>query len=118
MEVLAKSLTHYAYNIIGSYEDAKDIVQDALLKFSLLDKQHIENERLYLIRIVINLAIDHKRKLKSRTNYPGPWLPEPIATDTADNALYKNEILSYFYHGAARKARQQTACSFYFKGSI
>lgn len=96
MEELRPSLTLYAYNILGSYEEAKDVVQDVFLKFSLVDQKKIEDKKLYLIRMVVNLAIDQKRKQKKRlTNYPGPWLPEPISTEDPENGVYKKEILSY-----------------------
>lgn len=96
MEEHRTSLTLYAYNILGSYEEAKDIVQDVFLKFTLLDHEKIEDKKLYLIRMVINLAIDRKRKQKKqRANYPGHWLPEPLATDDPESAIHKKQILSY-----------------------
>ena len=96
MEDLRQSLTLYAYNILGSYEDAKDIVQDVFLRFSELDSRRIADKKNYLIRMVVNLSIDHKRKLKlQQDNYPGPWLPEPIATEDPHFAVHRREILSY-----------------------
>ena len=95
MEQLRSSLILYAYNIIGSYEDAKDIVQDVFVKFSQLDQEKIEDQKLYLIRMVINLAIDRKRKQKKQlSEYPGPWLPEPIATGDPEKSIHRKEILS------------------------
>jgi RNA polymerase sigma-70 factor (ECF subfamily) len=91
-----KLLTTYAYNILGSYEDAKDVVQDAYLNFIQLDNTAIENKKAYLVRSVINLSINKKNKQKrERAIYPGEWLPEPIATEKADTALNLKEILSY-----------------------
>jgi RNA polymerase sigma-70 factor (ECF subfamily) len=88
-------LITYAYNIIGSYEDAKDIVQDAYLKFMNVD-EHIENRKAYLIRTVINLSINFKnRQKKLLFEYPGIWLPEPVATDKADAEINAKETLSY-----------------------
>jgi len=96
MENLRKLLTTYAYNILGSYEDAKDIVQDAYLKLSGLDIDTIENKKAYFVRTVINLSINLKEKQKRLVSqYPGEWLPEPIATEKADTALNRKEILSY-----------------------
>jgi RNA polymerase sigma-70 factor (ECF subfamily) len=46
----------YAYNILGSAEDAKDAIQDVVLKYTLKDIQP-ENEKNYLIKGVINQAI-------------------------------------------------------------
>lgn len=96
MESLRPLLTTYAYNITGTYEDAKDIVQDAYLKFMSVDHGNIENKKAYLIRIVINLAINFKnRQKKSIAQYPGHWLPEPIATEDADLTINRKEVLSY-----------------------
>lgn len=96
MEELRSSLTLYAYNIIGSYEESKDIVQDVFLKFTQLDQDKIEDKKSYLIRMVVNLAIDRKRKQKKhRSEYPGQWLPEPFATEDPENSVYRKEILTY-----------------------
>ena len=71
MEDLRRLLTTYAYNIIGSYEDAKDIVQDAYLKIMNVEES-LENKKAYLIRTVINLSINFKnRQKKLRFEYPG-----------------------------------------------
>lgn len=84
----------YAYNILGSSEDAKDTVQDVLVKYLSIDKRHIENEIGFLIKSVINQSINVKKKKK-----PVPadrvWLPEPISTEKADDNINKEEILSY-----------------------
>lgn len=92
---LRPSLKNYAYNICGSVEDAEDVVQDVLLKFLDLD-QHIEDPKSYLIRMVINRAINQKKKLKKQVlDYPGEWLPEPMATESADEGINRKELLTY-----------------------
>ena len=89
-------LTTYAYNILGSYEDAKDVVQDAYLRFIQRKKTELEDEKAYLVRTVINLSINSKnRQKRERKSYPGEWLPEPVATEHADTLLNRKEILSY-----------------------
>ena len=96
MEELRRSLTFYGYNILGSWEDAKDIVQDVFLKFSQVPQDGINDKKSYLIRMVVNLSIDRKRKLKRQlNNYAGPWLPEPVSTDDPHFAVHRKEILSY-----------------------
>ena len=96
MEPLQQLLTSYAYNILGSYEDAKDIVQDVLLERLNRNDDHIENEKAYLTRSAINLAINAKnRQKKMLSGYPGNWLPEPLATERADHDLNQKDILSY-----------------------
>ncbi len=84
----------YAYNILGSSEDAKDTVQDILTKYLSLDKRHIENEVGFLIKSVINQSVNVKKKKKTIST-ESIWLPEPVATDRADTNINKEEILSY-----------------------
>jgi RNA polymerase sigma-70 factor (ECF subfamily) len=96
MEPLQQLLTSYAYNILGSYEDAKDVVQDVLLERLNRNGDQIENEKAYLTRSAINRAINAKnRQKKMLSGYPGNWLPEPVATESADHHLHQKDILSY-----------------------
>jgi RNA polymerase sigma factor (sigma-70 family) len=93
---LRPTLKTYAYNICGSLEDAEDVVQDVIIRYLELDETKIENPKSYLIRMVINHAINQKKKLNKRIiNYPGEWLPEPIAMERADSGINKKELLSY-----------------------
>lgn len=81
---------------MGSLHDAKDIVQDAFLKFMQADTEHIENKKAYLVRMVINLAINQKnRQQKLIDSYPGEWLPEMVATEGADSIVNTKDVLSY-----------------------
>jgi len=76
-------LTTYAYNILGSYEDAKDVVQDAYLRFIQRKKTELEDEKAYLVRTVINLSINSKnRQKRERKSYPGEWLPRTCCYGT------------------------------------
>ncbi|HYH55430.1 MAG TPA: sigma-70 family RNA polymerase sigma factor, partial [Anseongella sp.] len=95
-DALKPLLETYAYNILGSREDARDVVQDIYVK--ILDKpiDHIENQKAYLVRAVINQAINAKsRQELLRREYRGPWLPEPVETGSADQRLLQKDILSY-----------------------
>ncbi|WP_160717302.1 sigma-70 family RNA polymerase sigma factor [Chitinophaga solisilvae] len=84
----------YAYNILGSAEDARDAIQDVLTKFYTDQRQDIENEKAYLVKSVINHAINMKTRRK-QTVQPEVWLPEPVATESADANVYLKDILSY-----------------------
>jgi RNA polymerase sigma factor (sigma-70 family) len=96
MDSLRPMLTSYAYNILGSYEDAKDIVQDVMLERINRAGTEIQNEKAYLTRSVINRAINARNRLqKMQSGYPGNWLPEPVATESADGDLHQKDILSY-----------------------
>lgn len=96
MESLRPLLTTYAYNITGSLEEAKDIVQDTYLQFTQVDEEKIENRKAYLVRMTINLSINRKKKQqKMLSAYHGEWLPEPVATEHADAMVNRKDILTY-----------------------
>jgi RNA polymerase sigma-70 factor (ECF subfamily) len=73
-----------AYQMLGSVADAEDVVQDAWLRWSGADRDGIDDERAYLVRIASRLALDRLRSARSRReSYVGPWLPEPLVTEPA-----------------------------------
>ncbi|GID57355.1 RNA polymerase sigma-70 factor (ECF subfamily) [Actinoplanes couchii] len=72
-----------AYRVLGSAADAEDAVQDAWVRWSAVDRSGVGEVKAYLVRIVTNLAMDRLRAARSRReSYPGPWLPEPIITES------------------------------------
>lgn len=83
----------YAYNILGTVDDAKDAIQDVLLKYSSKNIT-VENERGYLIRGVINQSINLKERLK-KTQPHAIWLPEPVAMESSDQGFELREMVSY-----------------------
>lgn len=83
----------YAYNILGSTEDAKDAMQEVMYKYTHLGSKP-DNEKNYLIKGVVNEAINIKRK-KSRSQHQENWLPEPVATEKSDLVLELKELISY-----------------------
>lgn len=93
MENYQSKLFPYAYNILGSVEDAKDAVQDIIVNH-LSSKRQIENEIGYLIRAVINQSINLKKK-RDRVLLGKTWLPEPFTTESADSNINREEIISY-----------------------
>ena len=94
MEDYQSVLFPYAYNILGSSDDAKDAIQDVLYKYLAAPKAGIENEKNYLIKGVINQSINIK-KSKQRIVSDDVWLPEPIATEGADTNINLSDIVSY-----------------------
>jgi RNA polymerase sigma-70 factor (ECF subfamily) len=75
-----------AYNMLGSVEQAKDIVQDTYLKWNELDYENISYPKAYLVRITTNKCIDQLKSAKAkRENYVGVWLPEPVVNDYSPN---------------------------------
>ncbi len=70
-----------AYRMLGSAAEAEDIVQEAYLRFR--DAPTPDSERAYLSKIVTRLCLDHWKSARvRRESYVGPWLPEPVPTET------------------------------------
>lgn len=71
-----------AYRLLGSAQDAEDVVQDAYLRWSGADRSVIENPPAWLAKVVTNLALNRLTSARAqREHYVGPWLPEPVLTD-------------------------------------
>ncbi|AZA93565.1 RNA polymerase sigma factor SigJ [Chryseobacterium nakagawai] len=87
-------LLTYAYNITGSYEDSQDLVQDVIEKYISLDKSEIRNETNFLIKSIINHAINFKNRHSKKMVY-GEWLPEPLSFENAENKLIKEQTARY-----------------------
>ena len=89
-------LLPYAYNILGDSMEAEDVVQEVLNNYFLGPTDHIQTPQNYLIRSVINRAINEKKKQKVRlAEYPGHWLPIPVS---AEEGVYKNADRSKILH--------------------
>jgi RNA polymerase sigma-70 factor (ECF subfamily) len=70
-----------AYRMLGSRADAEDAVQDTFLKWQKAARQGIENSASWLTTACTRRCIDLLRSArKSRVDYVGAWLPEPIHT--------------------------------------
>lgn len=73
-----------AYRMLGSVMDAEDLVQEAYLRWQEAPAVEVRSPRAYLTTIVTRLAINQLRSARQRREtYVGPWLPEPLVTDTA-----------------------------------
>jgi RNA polymerase sigma-70 factor (ECF subfamily) len=73
-----------AYQMLGSVADAEDVVQDAWLRWSAADRGDVADARAYLVQVTSRLALDRLRSARVRREaYVGPWLPEPLLTETA-----------------------------------
>jgi RNA polymerase sigma-70 factor (ECF subfamily) len=78
-----------AYRMLGSRQDAEDVVQDAFVRARrAVDAGDLDiaEPRAWLTRIVSRLALDALTSARARReSYIGPWLPEPLVT-TAGSA--------------------------------
>src|SRR3954468_20766187 len=71
-----------AYRMLGDVDEAEDVVQEAFLRWHLADQKAIRSPEAWLVTVVTRLSVDRLRRLATeRESYPGPWLPEPIATE-------------------------------------
>jgi RNA polymerase sigma factor (sigma-70 family) len=77
-----------AYRILGSRTDAEDAVQDTFIKWETTDKDGIESPVAWLTTACTRRCIDLLRAAhRTRVDYVGAWLPEPIQTRaTTDEA--------------------------------
>lgn len=72
-------LARLAYRMLGSLADADDVLQEAYLRWTRVDRDTIESPRAYLSTIVTRLCIDQRQSFEARKqSYIGPWLPEPV----------------------------------------
>ncbi len=72
-----------AYRMLGSRADAEDVLQDAWLRWHDADICSIASPEAWLVTVVTRLCLDRLRATRQdRERYVGPWLPEPILTDT------------------------------------
>lgn len=73
-----------AYRMLGDVDEAEDVVQEAFLCWHLAERDAIRSTEAWLVTVVTRLAVDRLRRLATeRASYPGPWLPEPVRTDSA-----------------------------------
>ena len=80
-----------AYRLLGSRADAEDAVQDTWLKWRASASKAIDNPGAWLTTLCTRRCIDMLRSAhKSRVDYVGNWLPEPLQTSaeaTSDVSL-------------------------------
>ncbi len=70
-----------AYRILGSRAEAEDAVQDTFIRWQETDLGTIKVHEAWLTTTCTRLAIDMLRAShRSRVNYVGNWLPEPVHT--------------------------------------
>ncbi|GGK03382.1 RNA polymerase sigma24 factor [Streptomyces camponoticapitis] len=78
-----KRLWGIAYRITGSVADAEDAVQETWLRWQRLPDDEADDPRSYLTTVVSRLCYDQLGSARARReSYVGPWLPEPVVTDS------------------------------------
>lgn len=75
-----------AYRMLGSASEAEDVLQDAWVRYRGADRSNIRSPKAFMTTIVTRLCLDRlKSARKTREEYIGPWLPEPVLTSELEN---------------------------------
>ncbi|MEV6410209.1 RNA polymerase sigma-70 factor [Kribbella sp. NPDC051718] len=76
-----------AYRMLGSVQEAEDLVQDVWVKWQAYDRSTVREPAAFLATTTTRLAINASQSARARREtYVGPWLPEPVDT-SADPTL-------------------------------
>lgn len=72
-----------AYRMLGQAMDAEDVVQETFLRWQRVDETEVQSPKAYLSATTTRLCIDQLKSARvRREEYIGPWLPEPILTES------------------------------------
>jgi RNA polymerase sigma-70 factor (ECF subfamily) len=86
-----------AYRMLGSASEAEDIIQDTWVRARQDEHADVRSPRAYLTTIVTRLCIDHLRSAeRTRMEYPGPWLPEPLAEPNQESVELASSLTTAF----------------------
>ena len=80
-----------AYRMLGSVAEAEDVVQEAYLRWREVPEGEVRSPKSYLSAGVTRLSIDRLRSAR-REEYIGPWLPEPLISDRAEELAAHDEL--------------------------
>lgn len=68
-----------AYRLLGSANDAEDVVQDTYLRWQAADRELIGTPEAWLTKVLTNLCLNRLTSARARREtYVGQWLPEPV----------------------------------------
>jgi RNA polymerase sigma-70 factor (ECF subfamily) len=83
------------YRILGTVNDAEDVLQEAWIRWRGTELNEVQNAEAFLTTIVTRLSLDRLRRVKAqREVYTGSWLPEPVAVDDPQAAVELADSLS------------------------
>lgn len=82
---LRPKLMRIAYRMLGSIADAEDMVQEAFIRWMGSDRGEVREPEAFLRRTVTRLCLDQlKSARRQRETYIGPWLPDPVLQEEAE----------------------------------
>ena len=80
------------YRMLGSVSEAEDIAQEAVLRLARA-RGSIDEPAAWITTAATRLSIDVLRSARARREtYVGPWLPEPLIGNCADDAAAHAEV--------------------------
>jgi RNA polymerase sigma-70 factor, ECF subfamily len=82
---LRPKLMRVAYRMLGSVADAEDMVQEAFIRWIGTERSEVREPEAFLRRTVTRLCLDQlKSARRQRETYIGPWLPDPVLEEEAE----------------------------------
>ncbi len=85
LDPLRPRLIRVAYRMLGSVADAEDVVQEAFIRWMRADRADVREPEAFLRRTVTRLCLDQLKSARhQRETYLGPWLPDPIVEEEAE----------------------------------
>jgi RNA polymerase sigma-70 factor (ECF subfamily) len=91
-EELRPLLFAISYRILGSVSEAEDAVQETWLRWHATATEP-ESVKAFLSTTVTRISISVLRSARvRRETYVGPWLPEPLLTDTYEDPARSAEL--------------------------
>lgn len=82
-ETFRRRLFGIAYRVIGTVAEAEDVVQDVWIKWQACDRAEVKQPEAFLVTTTTRTAINVLQSARLRREaYVGPWLPEPIDTES------------------------------------
>lgn len=88
-----------AYRMLGDFGHAEDVVSEVALEALQAERMPhttVASWPAWLTTVCVRRSIDRvRREAAIREEYPGPWLPEPVATELLpEEAVTNGELLS------------------------
>ena len=73
-----------AYRMLGEVGEAEDAVQETFMRWTRAEAE-VDEPAAWLTTVLSRICLDRLMSARRRREtYVGPWLPEPLATDTLD----------------------------------
>lgn len=92
-EAERQRLVGIAYRMLGTPDDADDVVQDAWFRFDV-HAGDVDNPAAWLTTVVSRLALDRLRSAKvRRETYVGPWLADPMLELPDESAAVDDTVI-------------------------